>query len=662
MPSPDDRPQAGDEHARVVKLTGERLTIGSSNANDVVLEDVNVSRFHAVIEPSGDVVELRDLDSRCGTRVDGRPVRRTSLRSGAEIGIGPFRLSFDGSGFRPRNERGALTLDARGLTVRAGDTTILNDVSLTIEPGELVAVIGESGSGKSTLLKALAGVSRPDGGGAVLNGEPVTSRQTDTGYVPQDDIVHGLLTVREALRYAAKLRLPPDAEDRAVERVIERVMAEVELDERADTRIGRLSGGQRKRASVASELVNRPSILFLDEPTTGLDPRLEEQLMDLFRRLAEPGARAVVLVTHATVSLDLCDKLVVLGRGGELAFCGSPAEAKRFFGVESYGRIYHRLDERPAADWRREFEAGRPAPPAAGEAQPVPEPGPAGSPRAKQGAVGQLAVLLSRYAKLFVRDGRNLAILFGQVPVIAVATGLLFEPGVFDRPTFARPDDLGRPGDGIQLLFILVTTAIWFGALDGSREIVKERAVSGREAAVGVGWGAYLASKALLLAGVATVQTLVLALIVLTIHPLEQGFADYLALHGLLVLTSIAAAGMGLAISAAVRTEDQATSFIPLALIPQLLFAGAIVPVERMGGIIETLSNAAFARWALAGSGGVADINDRFADNPALARLNEYGASFFDLAPGRAAGILAFFAFCFLALAYAMLLRGRGRA
>jgi ABC-type multidrug transport system ATPase subunit/ABC-type multidrug transport system permease subunit len=651
---------APQDRAQTIKLAGDRLTIGSSNANDVVLDDVNVSRFHAVIEPSGDVMELRDLDSRCGTRVDGRPVKRTSLRSGAEIGIGPFRLSFDGSGFEQRNERGALTLVASGLTVRAGDATILNDVSLAIEPGELVAVIGESGSGKSTLLKGLAGVSRPDRGTATLNGEPVTARQTDTGYVPQDDIVHGLLTVREALRYAAKLRLPADADSRAVERVIERVMAEVELEDRADTRIGRLSGGQRKRASVASELVNRPSLLFLDEPTTGLDPRLEAQLMDLFRRLAEPGARAVVLVTHATVSLDLCDKLVVLGRGGELAFFGTPEEAKRFFDVDTYERIYHRLDERPATDWRREFEATRTVAPAAAPVQEEPpEPGPAGSPRAKQGSLGQLSVLLQRYARLFVRDGRNLAILFGQVPVIAIATGLLFKSGVFDTPTFAEPRAFGRPGDGIQLLFILVTTAIWFGALDGSREIVKERAVSRRESAIGVGWGAYLASKALLLAGVAAVQTVLLALIVFTIRPLEQGLPDYLALIGLLVLTSFAAVGMGLAISAAVRTEDQATSFIPLALIPQLLFAGAIVPVERMGGVIETLSNAVFGRWALAGTGSVAEIEERFAANPALARLNEYGGSFFDLAAGRAAGILLFFAACFLALAWLLLWRSR---
>ena len=648
--------EAGDV-AQVVRLAGDRLTIGSSNSNDVVLDDVNVSRFHAVIEPNGDVLELRDLESRCGTRVDGRPVKRTSLRSGAEIGIGPFRLSFDGSGFEQRNERGSLTLDARGLTVRAGDATILNDVSITIAPGELVAVIGESGSGKSTLVKALAGVSRPDQGTVTLNGEPVTARQTDTGYVPQDDIVHGLLTVREALRYAAQLRLPPDAEARSVERTIERVMAEVGLDERADTRIDRLSGGQRKRASVASELVNRPSLLVLDEPTTGLDPRLEGQLMDLFRRLAEPGARAVVLVTHATVSLDLCDKLAVMGRGGELVFYGPPAEAQRFFGTTSYEGIYHALEERPAADWRREFDAGRPEPAEPQGDRPAPEPGPVGSPRAKQGSFGQVAVLLSRYARLFARDRRNLAILFGQVPVIAIATGLLFKAGVFDQPTFAEPRAFGRPRDGIQLLFILVTTAIWFGAIDGSREIVKERAVTAREAAIGVGWGAYLTSKVLLLTGVAALQTVLLALIVFMIRPLEQELGEYLVLVGLLVLTSFAAVGMGLAISAVVRSEDQATSFIPLALIPQLLFAGAIVPVDRMGDAIAALSNAVFARWALGGVGGAADMNDRIADDPALSRVNEYGSSFFDLGAGRAAGILLFFAACFLLLTWAVLRR-----
>ena len=246
----------------------------------------------------------------------------------------------------------------------------MTETTLSVEPNELVVVIGESGSGKSTLIKALAGVSRPSGGAVTVSGEPVASRLTDIGYVPQDEIVHPGLTVREALRYAARLRLPRDATDGDVDESVQRVMAELSLAEHAGTRIGSLSGGQRKRAGVATELLNRPSLLFLDEPTTGLDPGLESRLMRLLRDLADES-RAVVVVTHATKNLRLCDRLVVMGRGGRLCFEGTPDEALEFFGVEDFDEIYTALDDRrrgalargasPSGARRRRRTRSRPA-------------------------------------------------------------------------------------------------------------------------------------------------------------------------------------------------------------------------------------------------------------------------------------------------------------
>jgi len=205
---------ATESRDRTVELEGDRLTIGRSNSNDVVLDDLNVSRFHAEIAPRGDVLELRDLDSRCGTRLNGRPVKRAVLEGQAEIGIGAFSLQFDGSSFVPRNERGALRLDAAAVSVTVDGRQILRSASLRIEPGELVAIIGESGSGKTTLLKAMAGVTVPTEGVVTLNEEPVTARLTDIGYVPQQEIVHPRLTVDEALGYAARLRLPHDTKSR----------------------------------------------------------------------------------------------------------------------------------------------------------------------------------------------------------------------------------------------------------------------------------------------------------------------------------------------------------------------------------------------------------------------------------------------------------------
>ncbi len=212
---------------RTVAFEGGRLTMGRDERNDVVLADPNVSRFHAEVLPVEDGVELVDLGSRNGTRVNGGLIERAPLETGAQIGIGPFRLLFDGTSFRTHDDRGALRLDAAGVAIRVDGKQILAETSVSIAPGEFVAIIGESGAGKSTLIKALAGVHRPSAGRITVNGEPVASRLTDIGYVPQDEIVHGLLSVREALRYAARLRLPQDATRVEIEAAIERVLAEL---------------------------------------------------------------------------------------------------------------------------------------------------------------------------------------------------------------------------------------------------------------------------------------------------------------------------------------------------------------------------------------------------------------------------------------------------
>src|SRR4051794_14507900 len=239
--------------AQMVQYAGGRVTLGRDPANDGGVDDPNVSRFHAEVAPGPSGIELRDLGSSNGTRVDGVMTPAATLVTGTEIGIGPFRILFDGSGFLATNDRGALRLDAANLSIEVSGKTILSGVSASIEPSQLVAIIGESGAGKSTLIKALAGVDRPTTGTVTVSGEAIAARLSDVGYVPQDEIVHGALTVREALHYSARLRLPEDASAGDVQASVDRVLAEVDLAEHADTRIDRLSGGQRKRAGVAVE-------------------------------------------------------------------------------------------------------------------------------------------------------------------------------------------------------------------------------------------------------------------------------------------------------------------------------------------------------------------------------------------------------------------------
>lgn len=639
----------------VVTYTGGRLAIGRNRGNEVVLGDPSVSRFHAEIVTVGEVVELRDLQSDAGTSLRGRKISRGVIRHGDEFAVGEVSLRLQAPELSQRGGREPASLRADGLTVLADGQPILDRVSATIAPGELICVIGESGSGKSTLLKLLAGVSKPSSGSVTLGGRPIAERSREIGYVPQDEIVHPRLSVREALSYAAKLRLPPESSPGQTKGTIERVLAELSLDEHASKRIGMLSGGQRKRAGVASELLNRPSLLLMDEPTTGLDPGLEAQTMRLFRELAHPDERAVVVVTHATGSLELADRLAVMARGGRLAYLGPPSEALEFFGVESYDEIYGALLAGDPDEWRRKFEAQRPESPTDESA--TERSGSKAAATARPSTLSQLGALTGRYTKLFTRDTRNLAILFGQVPLIALATALLFTSGLFDQS--AVPGETsGDPRYAIQLLFILVTTAIWFGAITSAREIVKERAVVAREAAVGVRWGAYLASKFLLLGAVVSTQVLLLTFMVLAIHPLDEPPGTYAAVLALLVLASFTAISLGLLVSASVRTQEQATSLIPLTLIPQLLLAGAVVPTERMSDLVEALSYAVTARWALAGIGNTVDMNQRISTDPILSQSGDFAGGFFALLPGPTAVILLGFTAAF-ALGALFALRSR---
>ena len=629
--------------AQMVSLAGEVTRIGRDRGNDIVLDDPNVSRFHAEIRSSADGLVLRDVGSRNGTRLDGEFVQEARLLPGATVGVGSFSIVLDGEAGVAHDEHRALALAAEDVSVVAGDTTILHPTSLEVHAGEFLCVIGGSGYGKSTLLTVLAGERAPTTGRVTVGGDAVGTRRAEIGYVPQDEVVHHDLDLREALTYAARLRLPSDASKAEIAAAVERVAEELGLRERLDVRVGLLSGGERKRVGVAAELVNRPGILFLDEPTSGLDPQLERRTMALLRELADNG-RAVVAITHATASLDHCDKLAVLARGGRLAFVGSPEEALEHFGVERFDEIYAAADEMPPAVATVERAETRSASADQRTGRQA---------RAGGGTWSQLQVLVARYAKLLWRDRRNVAILAAQIPVLGVAIALVFHSGVLDRPSFdlRDPDVLPRltSGEliaGPMLLFMLVTAALWFGATASVREIVRERGVLDRETAIGVRLRAYLVSKLLVLFAITAVQTLGVFAIVAALRPLDIGAGSYAIVAALLVLTSWVAVAMGLCISALATRESQATSVMPLVLIPMLLLGGAVQPIEQLGDVMEALSVLVFARWAFAGVGTEVDVEDRL---EYLGELYRFG-DFFRLGALEAAGILGIFLVAFLAV------------
>jgi len=589
------------------------LTIGRSAENDIVLDEPNVSRRHAEFRV-GPPPSIEDLGSRNGTRLGTEPVRVSALALGDEVGIGHFRLGLDQGGLTVVDQRVGAGLQGVNLSMSVDRRTILHPTALTVPRGEVLALIGPSGSGKSTLLRLLAGVAQPTSGETMVDGEPVAVRRSDLGYVPQQDTIHDRLKVKEALRVAAVLRLPSDTSEGELDRYVESVAAELELAECLDRYIDTLSGGQRKRTACGVELIGRPSLLLLDEPTSGLDPPLEQQFMRTLRGLADEG-RGVVVTTHATSSLSLCDTLALMAPGGHLAYVGAPEAALGHYSVDHYDELYSAIE--PTLE--QEVEDPEPVPPRRGARLS------AETARVGDRPLGrQFAVLADRYRRTFTRDRRTLTVLFLQVPVIAALIAALFPAGLLQLPD-------AEPTKSAQFAFLLVTAALWVGLISSCREIVNERAIVLREFAVGSRWDAYIGAKAIVLFSVTALQMALLLGIATAIQPLHESTVHYLDLYGVLLGTAWAAVGMGLVTSTLARSVDQATSFVPMLLIPQLLFAGALVTVQSMQPAIRAFSNLVVARWAFAGAGSSIDMNARLRTDRGAAV--GYGHAFFAIDP-----------------------------
>lgn len=327
-----------------------RTTIGRSASNDIVLPDLLVSRRHAEVRQVGGVPHLVDLGSTNGTYLNGRRINRAALTPGDLVSIGHYEFSFDGRRLHEHIDTGPVSLSAERITVQFGAARIVNDVSFALEHGSLLGIIGPSGCGKSTLLKAVAGLLQASAGQVSYDGRDLYADYGELRYrigmVPQDDVLHRQLTVRRALRFAASLRFADDVTRRERTARVDEVMATLGISGSARQRIDRLSGGQRKRTSVALELLTEPSMLCLDEPTSGLDPALDRDVMRELRGLADRG-RTVLCVTHSVLHLDVCDRILVLCPGGTTAYFGPPAELLGFFEAEEYADVFAKVTREP---------------------------------------------------------------------------------------------------------------------------------------------------------------------------------------------------------------------------------------------------------------------------------------------------------------------------
>ncbi|MFI1203191.1 ATP-binding cassette domain-containing protein (plasmid) [Streptomyces sp. BHT-5-2] len=588
--------------------------IGRATDNDLVVDDLAVSRRHAELRSGPDGYLIADLGSHNGTYLNGRPVDVAPVRPGDVIGIGHSSFVLVGDRLQEYVDTGEVSLDVQRLSVRVGTgaarRTLLGGVSFPVGEKSLLAVIGPSGAGKSTLLNALTGLRPADEGTVLYDGRDLYRDYAELrqriGLVPQDDILHTQLTVRRALGYAAELRFPEDTAPAERAARVEEVIRELGLVERAGLPIHKLSGGQRKRVSVALELLTKPSLLFLDEPTSGLDPGMDRSVMHMLRGLADDG-RTVIVVTHSVLSLDVCDRLLVLAPGGTIAYYGPPEEALPYFGFGQWPEAFEAFENDRGRDWAAEFRAsplyGRyvtgetrqpPAPP-------VPRAAVAAAPPPTRRWGAQLWTLMRRYAAALSSD-RTFLIIMVALPFVmgAMAHGLSGGRLTADTAT--------------NVLLILCVGAVLTGAANAVRELVKERVIYQRERAVGLSRSAYLMSKVLVLGTVTVVQAVVLTVVALFGVGLGAPGGAGVLMPPLLEITlavallAFTAMMLGLLVSALVRKEEVTMPLLVLLAIVQVVFCGALHSL-RGTPVLEQVSWLVPSRWALAAMAGTVDLH-----------------------------------------------------
>jgi ABC transport system ATP-binding/permease protein len=587
------------------------VKIGRADDNDIVIPEVLASRHHASLVPTADGTEIHDNRSINGTFVNGTRVDVAVLSEGDVVTIGNIDLVFAGGTLVRRDETAALTraggLDVRGVTwTIENNKTLLDEISLGASPGTLTAVIGPSGAGKSTFARLVAGLTHPTDGTVAFEGHNIhaeyASLRSRIGMVPQDDVVHGQLTVKHALGYAAELRLPPDTTKADRAQVVSRVLEELEMLQHLLTRVDKLSGGQRKRASVALELLTGPSLLILDEPTSGLDPALDRQVMTMLRQLADAG-RVVLVVTHSLTYLDVCDQVLLLGPGGKTAFCGPPGQIGPAMGTTNWADIFSTVANDPdGAKARYLARTGPPPPP-----PPAEEPAELGDP-SHTSLFRQFSTIARRQMRLIVSD-RGYFVFLALLPFIMGALSMSVPGNVgfgMPNPTGAAPTEPG------QILVLLNVGAVFMGTALTIRDLIGERAIFLREQAVGLSTTAYLLAKVCVYTVFAVVQSAIVTVIVLLGKGSPTRGAVALGKPGLelfadVALTCVASAMLGLALSAIAKSNEQIMPLLVVAVMSQLVFSGGMIPVTARIPL-DQMSWATPARWGFAASASTIDL------------------------------------------------------
>ncbi|MDX2305096.1 MAG: ATP-binding cassette domain-containing protein [Microscillaceae bacterium] len=564
-------------------LEKDQILIGRQDC-DITLANLTISRKHTSISRQSDGKYLvTDLGSKNGTFINGQPINTPTLITDKDlIQIGKYEFNLSST---PLTEVEAQTSSEvivadnlfKSVGIRDKKKDILHNINFKVAPGEMVAIMGPSGSGKSTLLRALNGYAPATSGKVFIHGKDLYRNykllKQDIGYVPQDDIVHKQLSIYHSLYFAARLRLASDLSKQEIDAKIEEILDKLGILHIKDSLIKDISGGQRKRVSIAVELLSDPSILFLDEPTSPLDPETIDEFLKILKKLSE-GGTTILIVTHKPDDLDIADKVVFLSKGGYMVFYGGVKEYLDYFQAKNVIAVYASINNaEKGKEWSARFNHQNHQILTLTPNEKIKQP-------RKQSAFRQLYWLSARYFKIKTNDRINTLILVFQAPLIALLLVVLFEKVM------------------LQTLFLMIVAAVWLGTSNAAREIIGELSIYQRERMFNLRIIPYIFSKLLVINFFSLIQMLMM---VAVIH-LSLGLFNYWEYVGLLLLLAFTGSLMGLALSALVDNADKVMSLVPLVLLPQIMLAGVI---QRIDDKNEWISFLTVARWGMEASANI---------------------------------------------------------